>query len=144
MKKIINLLTAIIPIVVLISLTTGCTKISLGSFFKSKTETNVYFHKGVYKSYSFNNNQYKNYFYIFYDENSGHTEESEKGIGLPFSCVQKNGSVKFKFGGVEEPEKILKIKSVKNKVITGSFEDGVLLIFVPISNGEQNNIDVIK
>ena len=142
MQKIMKLLAAII---MLIGLTSGCINIKDGSFLNPKPAADTYFHRGVYKSYSPDKNYLnKNYFYIFYDENSGHTEESEKGIGLAFSCVQKNGTVEFKFGGVKEPEKIFKIKSVKNGVITGSFEDGLLLKFDFIPNTNPDNFDAVN
>lgn len=137
MQKLFKLLTAVIFFLMAIFLMTGCTK--------SKPITFDYFYKGVYKSYSLDEkNPQKIYFYIFYDENSGHTEESEKGIGLPFSCVQSNGYVKFKFGGAEEPDETLKIKSVKNGIITGSFEDNLLRIFIPIPNANPDNFDAVE
>ena len=93
------------PVIIAISLITGCTNMTT-----PKSET-VYFQRGVYKSFPADNSYID--FYIFYDETSGHTEDSEKGIGLPFSCVQTKESVKFKFGGSEEPEEIFKIKSAE-------------------------------
>jgi len=135
MQKLTKVLKIIIPIIILISLITGCTNIKSNNSLSPRYQKTAYFHKGTYKSFSPDKkNPYKGYLYIFYDEYSGHTEESEIGIGLPFSCIQTEGSVKFKFGGAEEPEKIFKIKSVENNVITGSFEDGQLLKFIPIPN----------
>ena len=140
MKNLIKLLTIIIPLVMLIGLTTGCTKFKANSFLKQQSDSKVYFHKGVYKTYSPDKkNSSSDYFYIFYDENSGRTEEKERKIGLPFSCVQSNASVKFKFGGSDEPEEVLKIKTVKNGVIEGSFNDGVLIIFTPVKNDNSDN-----
>ncbi len=145
MKKIINLLTMIIPAVVLISLITGCTDIKDSNSVKPESATTAYFHKGVYKSYSpasKNTSQY--YFYIFYDENSGYTEDSELGIGLPFSCIQTVDSIKFKFGGAEEPEEVFKIKSIKKNVVTGSFKNDELLIFVPVPKANPDKFDALE
>jgi hypothetical protein len=126
----------IMPVLVGISLITGCTK-------PDNELITPYFHKGVYASYSANKKS-QNYFYIFYDENSGHTEGSERAIGLPFSCVQTNKSVKFRFGGIREPEEIFKIKSIKNEVVTGSFDNGEILIFTPIPNENPESFDAAK
>ena len=133
MQKVIKILTIIIPILMLIGITT--VNIKDNSFFKQKSGLKVHFHKGVYKTYSPDkNNPYSDYFYIFYDEKSGHTEENKRKTGLPFSCVQTVDSVKFKFGGSDEPEEVLKVSSVKNGVIEGSFNDGRLIIFTPVFN----------
>lgn len=137
MKKIINLLTIIIPILMTISLISGCTTDPT----TPKHET-VYFQRGVYKSSSPDSSYID--FYVFYDETSGHTEDSEKGIGLPFSCVQINNNARFRFGGSEEPEEILTIKSVDNQKITGSFDDGKLLTFEYIPNANPDKFDAIE
>ncbi len=144
MKKIIKLLAFIIPIVVLIGFVTGCTGIKHGSLLKQKAETKAYFHKGVYKSYSPDKDSNQFYFYIFYDENSGRTEDSKMGIGLPFSCVQTVDSVKFKFGGSEEPDEIFKIKSAQKNLITGSFDNGKLLIFDFVPDANPDNFDAVE
>ena len=144
MQKIIKLITIIVPVIIVISLITCRTNTKNSNPSKLKSVKTSYFNKGVYKSYSPNKNSNRFYFYIFYDENSGYTEDSEKGIGLPFSCIQTDSSVKFKFGGSEEPEEIFKIKSVKNKMIEGSFEDNQPLIFAPIPNVNPDNFDAIE
>lgn len=144
MKKIIKFLTIVISLIMLIGLSTGCINIKQDNLQKYKAKTWVPFHKGVYKSYSPEENAATFYFYVFYDENSGHTEDSEKGIGLPFSCVQTADNVKFKFGSSEEPEDIFYIKSVKKDLITGSFKNGKLLIFVPLSDAKSDNFDAVE
>ncbi len=35
----------------------------------------------------------------FYDEGAGFTDDGTAGIGVPFSCTRKDGSVDFSFGG---------------------------------------------
>ena len=136
MQKIVKALI-LIAILVEISLLTGCTNLDNESVA-------AYFHRGVYKSYSHENKSSQFYFYVFYDENSGHTEDSKNGIGLPFSCVQTVDNVKFKFAGSEEPEEILKIKSAKKNLITGSFKDNKLLIFIPVSDANPDNFDAVE
>ena len=145
MQKILKLLVIIITVVIFTGLMTGCTKIQNYSSIKLKSSTPAYFHKGVYKSYTPGTKDLtKIYFYVFYDENSGHTEESERGMGLPFSCVQTKNFVKFKFGGSEEPEEILKIKSIENEIITGYFENNLPIRFIPIPNVTPDNFDAEK
>ena len=144
MHKLIKLLTIIIPVLIIIGLITGCTIIKDESLLNPNSGS-TYFHRGVYKSYSANKKKpNKNHFYIFNNENSGHTEESEHGIGIPFSCIQTDGYVKFKFGGAKEPEEILKIESVKNEVIIGSFKNKPLLIFEFIPNSNPDNFDAVE
>ena len=138
MKKVIKFLTIIMPVVFAVILIAGCSNVG------NKTET-AYFQKGVYKSYAIDKKDKSEYdFYIFYDENSGYTEDSEQGIGLPFSCIQKSGVVKFKFGGSEEPEEIFKVKAVQNGTITGSFDDNIPLIFNPVQNANPDNFDAVE
>ena len=142
MQKIIKNFIIIMPAIIGIILITACTNIKNST---SETESaTTYFHKGVYKSNSIDKNSNKIYFYVFNDENSGHTEDSKMGIGLPFSCIQMNGMVKFKFGGSEEHVETLIIKSARNNIITGSFIDGLLLEFTPIPKANPNNFDAIK
>ena len=58
--------------------------------------------------------------------------------------MQTDNTVKFKFGGSEEPEEILKIQSVKDKIITGYFPDNQSLTFIPIPNANPDNFDAIE
>lgn len=144
MKKIIKLLILIIPFVAVVGLMTGCSNIKQDGLLQQKPEATAYFHKGVYKSYSPDKDSNQFYFYIFYDETSGYTEDSERGIGLPFSCVQTVDNVKFKFGGSEEPEEIFKIKSAQKNLITGSFNNGKLLIFDFVPDANPDNFDAVE
>ena len=144
MHKIIKLPAIIIPILITITLIFGCTNIKKDIFVQHKYNTTTYFHKGVYKSYSPDKDSNQFYYYIFYDENSGYTEDSEMGIGLPFSCVQTVENVKFKFGGSEEPEEIFKIKSAQKNLVTGSFGDDKLLIFDFVPDANPDNFEAIE
>ncbi len=141
MKRTIKLLIIIFAIMA-INLIAGADMKGIG---KTTQIAAACFHKGVYRADSPDKkNHYKNYFYVFYDETSGHTEDFKMGIGLPFSCVQKDGYVKFKFGGISEPEETFKIKAIEDNVITGSFESGSLLIFTPVSDANPDNFDAVE
>ena len=119
-----------------------CTNIIFACLKKETPSTSAYFNKGVYITDSPDEkNTNKGYFYVFYDEKSGYTEEREEGIGLPFSCVQKKGYVKFRFGGAYEPEEKFKIETVEKGVITGSFEGDSLLTFTPVPDANPDNFD---
>lgn len=146
MSKGIKIFLTIVLSVIAISLVIGCKYIKFANLKKSTPQKEtVYFNKGVYRTDSPDkNNSNKNYFYIFYDKSSGYTEDDKMGIGLPFSCVQKEGCVKFRFGGATEPEETFKIKSVENNVITGSFEDGSLLIFTHVLDANPDNFDAVE
>ena len=89
MQKLLKFLGIFISVVVVIGVITGCTNVNL----KNESAPTVYFHKGVYKADIQNKNNSYIDFYVFYDENSGYTEDSKMGIGLPFSCVQEDGSL---------------------------------------------------
>ena len=105
-----------------------------------------YFKKGVYLNYSAEEkNPSKDYFYVFYDEVSGHTDDGSVGMGLPFACEQKNGVIKFNFGGPDpDGQDFLKIESFENGNVTGHFNDGKKLIFTPVPNVNPDNFDAEK
>jgi hypothetical protein len=90
-----------------------------------------YFIKGVYVNYAKEaENPAKTYFYVFNDETYGHTEDGEHdGIGLPFEITQNDGSASFTFGGATEPAEVFTVSSCKDGIITGSFDDGIELVF---------------
>ena len=58
--------------------------------------------------------------------------------------MQTNDSVKFKFGGSDEPEEIFKIKSVEDKTVTGTFDNSSLIIFTPLQNVDPDNFDTVE
>ena len=108
--------------------------------------TSSYFKKGVYLNYALDDkNLSKDFFYIFYDEKSGHTDDGRVGMGLPFECKQINGGVQFSFGGVDpENEELLTIETVKNGIITGYFNEGEKLIFISVKNVNPDKFDAQK
>ena len=53
----------------------------------NKVVPSPYFKKGVYINYAIEDKQpSKDFFYVFYDEKSGHTDDGSVGMGLPFVC----------------------------------------------------------
>ena len=142
MNKVTKILIGVFLVLIVTSLTViCCIKINRVSFINKKSVKTVPFHRGVYKSFSISQKNQYNYYYIFDDEQSGHTEETERGIGLPFSCIQTENSVRFKFGGITEPEEVLEIKSIDSEGITGSYGNGELLKFIPIPNANPDNFN---
>ena len=85
-----------------------------------------YFKTGVYANYSEElTDPEKTYFYVFTGDDSGMTEDgANKGIGLPFSVVQTDGSVEFSFGGADEEskEKLIVTAMDENGTVHGYFE----------------------
>lgn len=111
------------------------------------TQSSPYFKRGVYLVYpKEDKNSSKDFFYIFYDEKSGHNEDgSMMGMGLPFECEQTDGVIKFFFGGLD-PESMdyLKIESIENSNVTGYFKDGKRLIFELLPDINPDKFDSEK
>lgn len=100
------------------------------------------FTSGVYVNYR-EGATARDYYYVFYDEGAGYTEDGNNGIGLPFSCEQKGNNVVISFGGQEEVAKEkLVVESVENGVIKGAFEsDGIVQYFEPLMDVDPHNFD---
>ena len=144
MRKVTGLLAIIISVVIFVGVAVYYKNIKDNGFLTKKTVIS-YFHKGVYRSYLLNTEKSNSDdFYIFYDDKSGYTQDGEMGIGLPYSCAQINGYVKFRFGGVDEPEEILTIQSAEDAKITGSFKDGLIHEFVLIPNANPDDFDAVE
>ena len=105
-----------------------------------------YFKKGVYSSYPTSEaDAERTYFYVFYDEGAGYTEDGNSGIGLPFACEQTDGTVVFHMGGADEESKeIYTVESVENGVITGTYENGNRISFSPEPSADPDNFDAQK
>ncbi|SCY55751.1 hypothetical protein SAMN02910292_02077 [Lachnospiraceae bacterium XBB2008] len=102
------------------------------------------FTKGVYVNYR-EGATTRDYYYVFYDEGAGYTEDGNNGIGVPFSCEQKGNKVVFSFGGEdEEAREEFVVKSVENGVIEGEFDsDGIVLYFEPLMDVDPQNFDAM-
>ncbi len=105
-----------------------------------KAEQGAYFTKGVYVNYAKEaENPDKNYFYIFNDGSNGYTEDGTNGIGLPFASTQEGETVKFTYGGAGEEAEVLTVTSFENGIVTGHFDDGLELVFEPVSDADPDN-----
>lgn len=100
-----------------------------------------YFKKGVYSSFPTSEMASQHtYFYIFYDETSGYTEDGLSGIGLPFACEQTDGTVVFSMGGAdEESQDILTVESVSDGWVTGTVQNGISITFAPVPDVDPDN-----
>ncbi len=100
-----------------------------------------YFKKGVYSSFPTSEMASQHtYFYIFYDETSGYTEDGVSGIGLPFACEQTDGQVVFSMGGADEESKdILTVESVSDGWVTGTVQNGISITFAPVPDVDPDN-----
>ncbi len=100
----------------------------------------VYFTKGVYVNYAKEaENPDKTYFYVFNGADYGYTEDGTTGTGVPFDCTQGDGEVSFSFGGSDSVEDTLKITSFEEDRITGSFVDGLELVFERLDDVDADN-----
>ena len=99
-----------------------------------------YFKKGVYSSVAAEaENPSKDYFYVFYDEASGYTDDVV-GTGVPFACEQENGKITFHFGGDDEGmEDVFTVESSDGKKITGAFDDGLKLVLELEESADPDN-----
>ncbi len=96
-----------------------------------------YLTKGVYANYAKDDSS-KDYFYVFYDEGAGYTEDANTGTGLPFCCVQSEGVVVFSYGGYEGTKDVFVVTDSGNGTITGKSEDGRVLVFEAISDADPD------
>ena len=99
-----------------------------------------YLTKGVYVNYA-EGATTRDYFYVFYDENTGYTEDGNTGTGVPFSCEQTDGKIEFSFGGEDEQLEVFEVTSTENGIITGHFDDGIVLNFDLKMDADADNFN---
>lgn len=111
---------------------------------KEETEEAI-FTKGVYVNYR-EGATTRDYYYVFYDEGAGYTEDGNTGIGVPFAVTQEGGKAVFSFGGEdEESRNEFVMETVENGVIKGQFDgDGIILYFEPLMNVDPQNFDAVQ
>lgn len=133
-----NLIRSVIVLLIIAaSAVAGCK--SAGSDVTSQAP---YFIKGVYVNYAEEaENPPNDYYYIFDNEQAGHTDDGSVGIGVPFSCKQNDGNVEFSFGGEDGTIEVLTIDSVDNKTVKGHFDDGLKLVFEPVTDVDPETFD---
>ncbi len=95
------------------------------------------FTKGVYVNYQEGETE-RDYFYVFTDDNNGHTEDGTDGMGVPYACDQTKDQVTFHFGGADD-NTVFQVSSVENGVVKGTFDDGKVNVFEPIPNVDPEN-----
>lgn len=102
-----------------------------------------YFEAGVYAVYPENaKNQEKTNFYVFNADSYGYTTDGANyGMGLPFSCTQADGTVKFSFGGADSTEEAFVVKADESGKITGAFGDGVVMVFEKLDGVDPDTFD---
>ena len=121
--------------------------VALAADAEADKEKEVYFQKGVYANYSKDaENPPKNYFYVFNDESWGHTEESANGAGVPFSCEQKDGQVKFSFGNADAIEDVFIVTSVEDGFVYGHYDDDMKLelVFEYLPDVDPDTFDAVN
>ena len=139
-KTIITRLICIVMTIIMSGALIGCAAGATGS--NSGPGEAPYFTKGVYVNYAAEaKDPEKTYFYVFYDEAAGCTDDGTVGIGLPFSCKQSSGSVDFSFGGEDEDLMTLTVESAQNGTVIGHFDDGIKLVFEPVPDADPDNFD---
>ena len=104
--------------------------------------TESFFTKGVYVNYA-EGAVTRDYFYVFYNEIAGYTEDGNNGMGVPFCCEQETGKVVFTFGGEGEEPQVFTVESVEYGVMKGHFDDGITLYFEPVFDADHENFDAV-
>ena len=104
--------------------------------------TESFFTKGVYVNYA-EGAVTRDYFYVFYNEIAGYTEDGNNGMGVPFCCEQEAGKVVFTFGGEGEEPQVFTVESVEYGVMKGHFDDGITLYFEPVFDADHENFDAV-
>lgn len=121
--------------------------VALAADAEADKEKEVYFQKGVYANYSKDaENPPKNYFYVFNDESWGHTEEGANGAGVPFSCEQEDGQVKFSFGNADAIEDVFIVTSVEDGFVYGYYDDDMKLelVFEYLPDVDPDTFDAVN
>jgi hypothetical protein len=101
-----------------------------------------FFTEGVYVNYA-EGAVTRDYFYVFYDEGAGYTEDGNNGTGLPFCCTQENGQIAFSYGGNGESSDVFTVESIENGVMKGHFKDTVTMYFEPVFDADPDNFDAV-
>ncbi|WP_026510467.1 hypothetical protein [Butyrivibrio sp. LC3010] len=102
----------------------------------------AYIEKGVYYNYAKDDvNPDKTYFYVFVEDDHGHSEDPTNGAGLPFDYVQEDGKIKFRFGGVTEDWDTFEVTSADHGIITGHFKNGREMVFEPVPGVDPATFD---
>ena len=97
------------------------------------------FSKGVW---AFTSVSGEDTYYIFYDENSGHTERADGTGGVPFSCEQDGLNITFHFGGPDDTTKAVCSEGDAN--ITFTYDDGTTKIYTVsyIDGADPDTFDI--
>lgn len=106
-----------------------------------------YLEKGVYLNYSVEaEDPPLTYFYVFQSDTYGYTADGEhENAGVPFSCEQSDGEVRFSFGGDGEADSdVFTVESVENRAVVGHFNDGLKLVFVPVLDADPDSFDAVN
>ena len=107
-----------------------------------------YFTKGVYAYFDKGEEDAaKTYFYVFYDDSMGYTEDGEEAdMGCPFSMKQADGNVSFSFGGEDEDLQVFVVTGVENDAIFGHFESNPdrEMVFEPVPDADPDNFSAVN
>ena len=103
-----------------------------------------FFTKGVYVVYP-EGAVARDYFYVFYDEGAGYTEDGNDGSGMPFCCTQEKDKISFSYGGNGESSDVFVVESIENGVMKGFFKekDTVTMYFEPVFDADPDNFDAV-
>ncbi len=111
----------------------------------NEAAADAYFTKGVYANYAAElENPEKTYFYVFDADGTGHIDDGVANTGMYFEYEIQDGSVKFSFGSKDTIDDVFTVKSVENGFVTGSFEDGLELVFEPMVGVDPDTFEAVN
>ena len=110
---------------------------------KELSENGQVFSEGVYAVYDADDEKpEKTTFYIIYDDETGYIEDVKAYAGTYFEYRQEEYCIKFYFGFGDPYVKEFKVLSMKDGVVTGTFDDENTIVFEPIANADPHTFNV--
>ena len=81
-------------------------------------------------------------YYVFTDENTGHTERDDGTGGIPFACEQDGWDIIFHFGGADDTTKA--VVAPGEASITFTYEDGATATYTVeyIDGADPDTFDI--
>ncbi|SCZ77519.1 hypothetical protein [Pseudobutyrivibrio xylanivorans] len=99
----------------------------------------TYFTKGVYANYAADAvDPEKTYFYVFLGDGSGSIEDGITGSADFFTCEVGENELTFHVGSMDPVDQVFTVKSFDDNKVTGSFEDGVEVVFEKLDGVDPN------
>lgn len=149
MKKVLS--TAFATVLVM-GLFTGCGNASANSSTAQAKESSLpvkttatVFTKGVYVNYAAEaENPELNYFYVFYGDGTGSIEDGVAGTANYFEYETGEDTIDFHIGSIDPINDTFTVTSYENGIVKGHFEDGLELVFEPLTGADIETFNAVN